>query len=459
MRSNRTLTFAIVAAALLIYGAAPSDAIADTACDAAPTPECVLDLAHASTELIDGPAAKASVLTRIAVAEAAAGYKEQSESSLALAQLIADGTGLADGLGESDYGPRTEEDVRAMLYRQIVAARAQSGASLSVLTRMIDEAEDTENKLMLSYVAAEALIEAGRTDDARPMIDRILSETENDDNAERAAFIYTSTAMMYARIADFGAAMDLARQLPDSDEQLEKLGLLIQIAEAQREAGDDAGAETTLAVAEQTIPGIENTEMREMATNMLSRMRPAEESSQQSSAPDSGSCPADLSPYGLAVDKAKFGYFEEALEIALTLEDPEKRDRALSRIASLQSKQGYMDNAYNTALMIGESFNRAYAMREIVQAYAKAGNADGARMAAQAIPEEPERNATLAMTMDPLVAAGNPAGAAQIVRDMPDPRQRAVAYAGLVENLLNAAEAEAKQDAGAEADGEEQEPG
>lgn len=454
MRSNGTVTLATVAAALLIYGAAGSEAFADAACDAAPTPECIIDLAHESAGMIAGPAARASALTRIASAESAAGYAEQSESSLALAQLIADGTGLADGIPESDYGPQSEEDIRAMLYRQIIAARARGGASLAVLTRMIDEAEDTEYKMMLSYMAAEALIETGRTDEARPLIDRLLSEGELDDNAERALALRAGAAMMYTRIGDFGTATEMTLQLPDNGERLMKQGLLIQIAEAQREAGDEIGAAATLAVVEQTIPGIENEEMREMATNMLSRMQPREEEALQSSAPDSGSCSADLSPYGLAVDKAKFGYFDEALEMALTIEDPEKRDRAFSRIASLQSRQGKLDGAYNTALMIGESFSRAYALREIVQAYAKAGKVDGALMAAQAIPEEPERNAALAMTINPLVAAGNPAGAAQIVRGMPDAGQRAETYARLAESMLKA---EAKAEAGAEANQEEQE--
>lgn len=451
MRSNGTVTLAIVTAGLLIYGAPPS--VADTACDAAPTPECILDLAHESADMIAGPAARASALTRIAGAEAAAGYREQSESSLALALLIADGTGLADGLdesgSESDYGPRSEEDFRAMLYHQIIEARARSGTSLIVLTQMIDETEDTEYKLMLSYVAAETLIEAGRADDARPLIERLLAQTENDDNAEYAAFIHSSVVMMYAQIGDFAAAMDMARQLPESDDSLGKFGAFLGVARAQREAGDEAGTEATLAIAEQAIPDIENAEMREIATNMLSSMRPEKEETQQSSAPKTGSCAADLSPYGIAVDKAKFGYFDEALEMALVLEDPEKRDSALSRIASQQIKQGYPDDAYNTALLIAEPYGRAATLRGLVWAYAEAGNADGAMRAAQAIPEAAERNATLATAIDPLVAAGNPAGAAQILRDMPDPGQRATAYAKLVESMLDA-EARAEEDAGAE---------
>ena len=458
MRSKGTGTLAIAAAALLIYGAAPSNAVADAACDAAPTPECILDLAHESADLIDGPAAKAGVLARIAVAEAEAGYGEQSESSLALAQLIADGFGLADGIPESEYGPRSEDDIRGMLYRQIVAARARTGASLEVLIQAVDGAENPEHKLMLSFVAAETLIETGRGDEARPLIDRLLSDLETDDNAERVTGVHGAVAMMYARIGDIGAALDMALQMPDNDERLMKPGLLMQIAEAQREAGDEAGAEATLAAAEQSITGIENAQMREMATNMLSSMRPSQADAQQSSTPDSGSCPADLSPYGIAIDKAKFGYFAEALEIALTLEDLDKRERALSRIASLQTEQGHPDDAYNTALMIGEPYTRSSAMHELIRTYAESGNVDGAWMAAQAIADEPERNAYLATAIGPLVAAGNPAGAARIAGGMPDPTQRAQAYAGMVESMLEA-ESRAGEDAGAEADGEEQEPG
>ncbi len=458
MRSKGTGTLAIAAAALLIYGAAPSNAVADAACDAAPTPECILDLAHESADLIDGPAAKAGVLARIAVAEAEAGYGEQSESSLALAQLIADGFGLADGIPESEYGPRSEDDIRGMLYRQIVAARARAGASLEVLIQAVDGAENPEHKLMLSFVAAETLIETGRGDEARPLIDRLLSDLETDDNAERVTGVHGAVAMMYARIGDIGAALDMALQMPDNDERLMKPGLLMQIAEAQREAGDEAGAEATLAAAEQSITGIENAQMREMATNMLSSMRPSQADAQQSSTPDSGSCPADLSPYGIAIDKAKFGYFAEALEIALTLEDLDKRERALSRIASLQTEQGHPDDAYNTALMIGEPYTRSSAMHELIRTYAESGNVDGAWMAAQAIADEPERNAYLATAIGPLVAAGNPAGAARIAGGMPDPTQRAQAYAGMVESMLEA-ESRAGEDAGAEADGEEQEPG
>lgn len=446
MSSKRATIFGIVTATVLIHGAA----VADTACDIAPTPECIIDLAHAAADRIDGPAAKAAALTRIAVAEAAAGYVEQSESSLALAKLIADGTGLADGLTESDYGPRNDEDIRAMLYQQIIAAWARSGASLTVLDAMIDESQGLEYKLMLTFVAAQSLIETGRTNDTRPLIDRLVQQLEVDDNAERALAIRSSVIMMYVQIGDFATATAMTGQLPDNDERLMKVGLLIQIAEAQRRANDEAGAEATLLAAEQSVPAIENAEMREMAGNMLSRMRAAAEKSETESAHDSGSCPADLSPYGLAVDKARFGYFAEAVEMALTLEDPEKRDMALSRISSLQSKEGQLDGAFDTALMIAEPNSRSYAIGRVTRDYAKAGNADGVWLAAQSIADEYEKTNALSEAVDPLVSAGNPAGAATIVGNMPDPARRAESYATLVESLLKPEKEAPESDDGTE---------
>ena len=458
MRSNETVASAIFAAGLLIYSVTAATARADAACEAAPTPECVLDLAHASTELIEGPATKARTLIRIAVAEAAAGYREQAESSLALAQLIADGPGLADGISEFEYGPKTEDEVRAILDREIFSARARIGTNLAALTKAIDEAENLEYRLMLSYMAAEALIDTGRRDEARTVVDRLLSGLDQNDDAEQVMTLRASVAMMYARMEDFGAALNLALQLPDNHTQLMKQGILIQIAAAQRVAGDEAGAQATLTAVEQTIPGIENTEMREMATNMLTSMRPREEYPQETTAPNVGNCPADLSPYGVAVDKAKFGYFTEALELAMTLEDPDRRENAISRIASLQVQQGYLDDAYNTVLMIGDPLRRELATHGLVRAYAKAGNAAGARMAAQTIPNASERDTALGLAIDPLVAAGNLAGAAEIIRDMPDPDRRANAYAELAQSILDA-EARAGEEAGVETDGEAQEPG
>ena len=422
----------IVTAAVLIHGAA----VADTACGMAPTPERAIDLAHASADQIDSPAAKATALTRIAVAEAAAGYVEQSDSSLALAQLIADGSNLADGLAESEYGPRNDEDIRAMLYQQIAAARARSGASLAALSAVIDEAQDLEYELMLTFVSAQSLIESGRTDDARPLIERLVQQLDGDQNSERAMAIRSSVIMMYVQIGDLTKAKAMVGQLPDNDEMLMKVGLLLRIAEAQRTAGDEAGAEATLLAAEQSIPAIENTEMREMAGNMVSSMRTAIEKSDTKSAQDSGSCPADLSPYGLAIDKAKFGYFAEAVEMALALENPEKRDSALSRISSLQSKDGQADGAYDTALMIAEPYSRSYALGEVIRMYAKEGNADGVWFAAQSIEEEYEKTRALSAAIAPLVAAGNPAGAAMIVGNMLDPAQRAASYVMLAESLL-----------------------
>lgn len=429
---KRAAIVGIVTATVLIHGAA----VADTACDMAPTPECAIDLAHASADQIGSPAAKATALTRIAVTEAAAGYVEQSDSSLALAQLIADGSNLAGGLAESEYGPQNDEDIRAMLYQQIAAARARSGASLAALSAVIDEAQDLEYKLMLTFVSAQSLIETGRTEDARPLIERLVQQLDGDENSERALAIRSSAIMMYVQIGDLTKAKAMVGQLPDNDEMLMKVGLLIRIAEAQRGAGDEAGAEATLLAAEQSIPAIGNTEMREMAGNMVSSMRTATAKGETESAHDSGSCPADLSPYGLAVDKAKFGYFAEAVEMALALENLEKRDSALSRISSLQSKDGQADGAYDTALMIAEPYSRSYALGEVVRMYAKEGNADGVWFAAQSIEEEYEKTRALSEAIAPIVSAGNPAGAAMIVGNMLDPAQRAASYVMLAESLL-----------------------
>lgn len=436
MNPKKTAIAAIVAATLL----GQSQAYADLACEAAPSPECLLDLAHIAAEQINSPVERATALMTIAAAEAAAGYREQSESSLALAQLITDAPGLADGFEQSDYGPQSEDDIRSHLNRELIATRARSGASLEDLTAIIDAAPDFEYELMLSFVAAQALVETDRDDDARKLVERVMRLVRDDENAERATALRAAIAMLYVEIGDLDTALSLAREMPDGDEMLSKTGLYVRIAEMQREAGDEAGARETLKLAEQVIPAIENAEMRDVATTMVSDMVSRLDSgeTEADAGTHSGNCPADLSPYGLAVDKARFGYYAEAVEMALALNDPEKRDNALSSIASFQTDDGKLDDAYNTATMIRENFSRSFAIGRIVEAYANRGDADGALAAVQAIPEEFERNRMLQESVRLLASADNTSGAAWIASFMPDPRQQVAAYATLAETMLKA---------------------
>lgn len=417
-------------------------ALADNGCVAAPTVECILDIAHDSAESIKAPAPRAMGLLRIATAEAVIGTTERMEDTLAMVRFIADSPGLAEGMNEdrdSDmYGPRSEDDIRAILQARIMHVRAISGASLAVLAEIIENSPDGEFRLGMTYGAAESLIEAKRFDDARVMIDRLVQAADATGNAEIIQGVRGAAVSLYVQVGDFDTARNIAMAVPDDQEFATKVGHLVEIARAQRKAGDKAGAEATVALAEGSVAAIENAEMRDIAMTMIAQIR-EEGSGPKAQSPDKvGSCPADLSPYGIAVDKAKFGYFAEALELALALEDPEQRDRALGRISRLQSEAGQPDGGYDTALMVNERFNRGYALGAAAKAYAKAGNADGAWIAAQSITEEFERLSILSDSIAPLVEAGNPAGAATLVGNIADPARRAELYSALAESMVKA---------------------
>lgn len=426
---------------LLLPNTPASSAANDAAnCRSAPDPECLLALAHETTDRIAEPTERARILTLIAGAEAAAGYAEQSRASIADAMLIADASGPDDSTGTSSNRNAENPDRRMDLYLEIMSAQAQTGWSADAIIETGRRADTAGGfpPIMLYFMTARSLTEAGRPDDVRPLVDDMLKQISSMDDPAAMENLYSAVVSILTEIGDFDGALAVLEQSKTAN-PMANFGVLIRMFYAQQSADDQEGAAATLAKAEEWAGKIEDPSQREMVETMLADMRPAsgEETDETETAErNGGGCSADLSDYGFAIGRAQLGYFDTAVELALALDDPEKRDRALGRIADIQAEAGDPDGAYGTAMLVTDEFTRSYALATIAQAQAARGNVDGALATAQAIPESYYgRDELFTGLVSSLAESGNYADAATLTQSLPKIPMQAEAYAGLAQKM------------------------
>lgn len=452
--------FPLAAAIFAVTLGPPAPASAQTgdpACHAAPTSECVLALAHEAERAIEQPMERVRALAGIAIAESMAGYPQHAEASFALARQIAEEPGLS---GSAETGmmrlpddvvidmqmPRRDEAVRSSLYSEIVAAQVRAGMPADRVARFIEDIDPPQLRPMLGMSAATAYAEADRKDDARIFLKAVTDGLEglDDRNAGPAGFgmgMPTVILMLQVRIGD---SEDAIATLIDPSTDIEptiRISMLSEIARQKERDGEREGALAIVTMAGEYIAKIENSELRDMMSDMNAREKAELTGEKQDHAGNDGTtesgggCAADLSPAGFAMAQAELGYFDSAVESALDITEQEKRESSLSRIAQIRAEKGDADGAHRTAIMITEPFMRSFAFQSIAEAQAEAGNTDGVRAAAREIQEEYLRDQTLVQSIESLVIADNAAGAASIARDMHRPANRAAAYASIAQSM------------------------
>lgn len=422
-----------------------------------PDPECLIALSHQAEQEIDQPATRVIILTRIAVAEALAGYSERAEQSFARATEIFFTPGLFDGLDLAAHGiptkpcaiiylapPRgrrtlsdpllfqSEELTRSTFREFLVTAQVEAGYSAENVARYIQRLGATEHGTTLNLAATRVCVAMGKKDAARLFLQAASDNPGKLAPGNTLTRMLTDIFPLWIRIGDWEKAIamttDLDNPLPNST----VVGAMISVADQLEIDGYRKTALKTLTLAGQHIANIEDDEERESMRGMyemsVAHITGKAEDVNDNKATVDVERSRDVSPNRMAVAEAERGEFKNAVTKVLEFDDATDRDNALASIARKQARNGDTGGACKTASLITHAFFRSAIHFSIAEVDAKEGNVDAFKAAVREIADEGLQNICLTDGVRLLAEAGNAVGAASIARDLPLPAQRATAY-------------------------------
>ncbi len=242
-----------------------------------------------------------------------------------------------------------------------------------------------------------------------------------------------------------------------------RVDVLCDIASAQAEAGDKAGARATVSKALQTAQKIDDAHLHTAALSNIAAMQAEAEDiagalQTAGKIDDAYNRPRALST--IAAAQAEAGDIAGALQTAGKIDDAYNRPWALSTIAAAQAETGdkagaraTLAEALQTARKIGKAYNRAWALSTIAAAQAETGDKAGARVTlaealqtAGKIGKAYNRPRALSTIAAAQAEAGDIAGALQTAGKIDNASDRAWALSAIA-----TAQAEAGDKAGASA--------
>lgn len=239
-------------------------------------------------------------------------------------------------------GSGRRDAAEALLGDALVAARLSEAASMP---RAIFNVAIAFREARLSQRAAELLHEAVRANAS-------IASTPSNDGWQPAPMFVEDFVRAFLDLNDFAAAMTVARSLPPDDS---RASVLVQIATAQIEGGNNNEARQTLAEA------------------LISARRAQEPRARARALGDVASI---LSRAGDRQDAVRTR--AESLAAAEGIDDEFLRDRVLIDLLEQQVRDGDASGALARARRIPSSYERTLGLSKIAEAQAANGSAAGA---------------------------------------------------------------------------------
>ncbi len=430
-----------VAGVALLASLAPAPVRADDFCRTAPEPGCLLNMAHDEVAGVANLSRRLGVLTRIAVAEAHAGYIDVARATFDESSRIADSGELfaSQPPPSTTGGTVVSPDLGERALRQdgliaIVAAKARAGWPVSDILMETPREANARGLASNHIMLVPALIESNRTDEARRALVELEAMLDRMGDPEFRTFGIVMIASSYVDLGDFDEALAEYDRGGLPRASYNYLNLLARVHQEQIKDGNSRAASAILQRYRETLENISNPQERMIGERILASIQPAtpeDRTEMRGAAPlgnTGGRCSPDFSAGSFAAVQAELGFIGLALDTAMAIAGQQERDMALLRVAQIQERTGDMDGALATARLIDEEGLRDPLLATMSAIRADAGDSAAALAIAAEIGNEDSRAMAYGALPGRLLSAGNPGGAMDVAAALPDAAMRSEAY-------------------------------
>ena len=364
---------------------------ARAACFSAPTADCVLGMARARADAVDGTHKRAGALVGIAQAQARTGHDVSARAT------------LADAMESTARIDQSNQKAEIMAGIAVTLAKIgdETGAreTFAVAIRIGEQVEDVPRRDWTLRRIAEAQVGMGFILGALKTVER-MNETSTQWS------VLAELAKLRAKAEDIEHALRIIKKIAAEDHRSHALQ---DLAEAQAKAGD-------MSQALQVIEQIDDTERRIIAMEgVINAQADARDETEVEAA------------------------FVNVMQVAKRIQDAYWRGRVLRAIAKAQAKAG-SEAAATAALVdaiqaVDEMQDKAVAWSDIASVQAAVGDIAGALQTAKRIDRSNERNWALVGIAEAQAKTGNVVQSLETVGQIHDASYVRVVALGNIANV------------------------